>query len=297
MDSLDDLESWFRTSGVASLNACIGPLPGSRASLGRWTSDGPEQMVRAVSPHPGSYRLALMLEPVDARIWHGSTPVWGGTIPANRFRLCPPAEQGRWSQLSSCDIVNLFIPVALVERLAAQRGEPIAMALSARQFQSDRTVLGLVRNMLDARMLAGPLATELCDHLVTALVCYLLEHYSTPTQAEPGGLSGARLRRVLLHIAQHLESPPSNADLAALCGMSEAHFSREFRLAVGEPPHRYMMLRRLEQASAALLAGDARIADIAQDNGFHSASHFIRAFTARFGLSPSAYRGRRLLAE
>lgn len=293
MESVEELERWFRLAGVASLHACIGPLPGSRASLGRWTSDGPQHAIRAVSPHPGTYRLALMMEPLEARIWHGDTPVWGGTIGANRFRLCPPGEQGRWSQLSGCDIVNLFLPVALVDRLAALRGEEIDTALAASQFTSDRMVFDLVRKMLDARALAGPLAAEMSDHLVTALVCYLLEHYSRPAQVEASTLGGARLRRVLRHISERLDAPLANAELAALCGMSAAHFSREFHRAVGVPPHRYVLNRRLEQACAALAGGEARIVDIAEELGFHSASHLTRAFTAQYGLSPAAWRTRR----
>ncbi|MRV76776.1 helix-turn-helix domain-containing protein [Duganella sp. FT92W] len=290
---VDDLQQWFRQSGVDALHACIGPLPTSGAALGRWTSDGPAQIIRSVSPHPGSYRLALMMEPLDARIWHGNTPVWGGTIPASRFRLCPPGEQGRWSQLSGCDIVNVFIPIALVDQLAMRRGDETGAVLTANKFVSDRTVLDMVRRMLDARALAGPLAPDLCDHTVMTLVCYLLEHYSKPDHALDGGLSGARLRRVLRHIAEHADAPPSNGELAALCGMSAAHFSREFHRAVGVPPHRYVQERRLEQAAGALVGSDARITDIAQEVGFQSASHFTRAFSAQYGMSPAAWRSTR----
>lgn len=293
MENVEELEQWFRMAGVQSLHACIGPLPGSGAALGRWTSAGPQHAIRSVSPHPGTYRLALMMEPLDARIWHGTTPVWGGTIGANRFRLCPPEEQGRWSQLSGCDIVNVFLPVPLVDRLAAQRGEEIDATLAASQFTSDRMVFDLVRKMLDAQALAGPLAAEMCDHLVMALACYLIEHYSRPAQAEASKLGGTRLRRVLRHIAQHLDTPLANAELAALCGMSAAHFSREFHRAVGLPPHRYVLTRRLELACAALANGEARIVDIAEELGFHSASHFTRTFTAQYGVSPAAWRAGR----
>ena len=293
MESVEELERWFRMAGVNSLHACIGPLPGSGAALGRWSSDGPALALRSVSPHPGTYRLALMMEPLDARIWHGDTPVWGGTIGASRFRLCPPEEQGRWRQLSGCDIVNVFLPVRLVDRLAAQRGEAFDATLAASQFTSDRVVFDLVRKMLDARALAGPLALEMCDHLVTVLACYLLEHYSRPAQGAPSTLGGVRLRRVLRHIADHLDTPLANGELAALCGMSAAHFSREFHRAVGLPPHRYVLTRRLERACAALAGGEARIVDIAEELGFHSASHFTRAFAAQYGLSPAAWRASR----
>jgi len=292
IDSTEDLQRWFRSSGVLHpLDTCIGPLPRSRASLVRWSSAQPDHAIRPVSPHPGNYRLSIMLEPLEARIWADSTPLWGGMIPANRFRICPPGEQGQWSRVSSCDIVNLFIPIDLVERLGRLRDEAACTTLGARLFVQDRMVFDLVRKMLDADAMAGQLASEACDGLMTALVCYLLEHYSKPLeQKQSTGLAGVRLRRVLKYIAESGAEALPNAQLAALCGMSAAHFSREFRAAVGLPPHQYMMKLRLERARAALLADATRIVDIAGDCGFADASHFSRAFAAQFGVSPTAFR-------
>lgn len=292
IESTEDLRRWFRLSGVPDpLVACIGPLPRSQAALGRWSSKHADHAIRTVCPHPGSYRLSLMLAPLEARIWSGSTPVWGGMIAANRFRICPPGEPGRWSRTSGCDIVNVFIPVELVDRLGSLRDDGASSTLAAKLFVQDRMVLDLVHKMLDAEALAGQLAQEACDGLVTTLVCYLLEHYSKPAnRVAPGGLCGVRLRRVLAHIAQSADESASNAELAALCGMSPAHFSREFRRAVGLPPHQYMMKLRLERACAALVSTDARIVDIAQQCGFTSASHFSRVFAAQYAMSPAIFR-------
>lgn len=291
IESTEDLQRWFLQSGVAApLDACIGPLPRSKAALGRWSSKHADPVIRAMSPHPGSYRLSLMLSPLEAMIWAGQTPVWGGMIAANRFRICPPGEHGQWSRMSACDIVNVFIPVELVDRLDGLRADG-GGALVANQFIQDRMVLDLVQKMLGADSLAGPLAQEACDGLVTALVCYLLEHYSTPaSQRRRMGLSGSRLRKVLRHIAESSSELVSNAELAALCGMSAAHFSREFRLAVGMPPHQYTMKLRLERARAALLSEQARVLDIAQEYGFANASHFSRAFSSEYGISPALFR-------
>jgi AraC-like DNA-binding protein len=46
-------------------------------------------------------------------------------------------------------------------------------------------------------------------------------------------------------------------DLARAASLSRAHFSREFRRAFGEPPHAYLLTRRLERA-ATLLRTTAR---------------------------------------
>jgi AraC family transcriptional regulator len=292
INTTEDLRSWFRMSGVADpLDACIGPLPRSKAALGRWSSKHADHAIRPMCPHPGSYRLSLMLAPLEARIWADNMPVWGGMIAANRFRICPPGELGLWSRLSSCDIVNVFIPIALVDQLAGLRDDAPGSSLAARLFVQDRTVLDLVQKMLDAQAMAGQLAQEACDGLITALVCYLLEHYTKPPdQRELSGLGGVRLRRVLRHIAQSAGESVPNAELAALCGLSAAHFSREFRRAVGMPPHQYLMKLRLERACQAVLSSGARIVDIAQECGFTDASHFSRAFARHYGMAPSVFR-------
>ena len=40
------------------------------------------------------------------------------------------------------------------------------------------------------------------------------------------------------------------ADLARVAGLSPAYFSRQFRRVFGEPPHQYLLTRRLERAAA-----------------------------------------------
>lgn len=292
IDSTEALRQWFRASGVdGPLQVCVGPLPHSGAALGRWSSAQPDCTVRAVCLHPDTYRLSLMMEPLDACVWKGNTAVWGGTIGAQRFRLCTPGERGSWSRLSSCDIVNVFLPVRLIERLAQARDNPPGTALASLPFVHDRTVSTLVCQMLDGRTLAGPLAATACDHLAVVLASYLLEHYShAPARSKSGGLAGARLRRALRYLDTHCREPVSNSDVAALCGMSAAHFSREFHRAAGLTPHQYLLKRRLEYACEALAQRGARIADIAHSAGFASASHFARTFLAQYGMSPAAWR-------
>jgi len=38
--------------------------------------------------------------------------------------------------------------------------------------------------------------------------------------------------------------------LASVSGVSEAHFARSFKEAFGAPPHRYLLTRRIERATA-----------------------------------------------
>ena len=81
-------------------------------------------------------------------------------------------------------------------------------------------------------------------------------------------------------------------DLAQAAGLSKAHFAREFRRAFGEPPHAYLMTRRLERAAALLRTTDRSVADICLSVGWHSIGSFTTSFTRTYGMSPTAYRAR-----
>ena len=79
-------------------------------------------------------------------------------------------------------------------------------------------------------------------------------------------------------------------DMARAAGLSRAHFSREFRRAFGEPPHAYLLTRRLERAAALLRTTDNSVAEICLAVGLQSIGSFTTSFTRTFGKPPTAYR-------
>ncbi len=80
------------------------------------------------------------------------------------------------------------------------------------------------------------------------------------------------------------------ADLAAEAGLSRAHFSREFRRAFGEPPHAYLLSRRLERAAALLRSTDRSVVTICFEVGLSSVGSFTTSFSRAYGMTPTAYR-------
>ena len=78
--------------------------------------------------------------------------------------------------------------------------------------------------------------------------------------------------------------------LARAAHVSPAHFTREFRRAFGETPHRYLLTRRLERAAALLRNTDRSVADICLSVGLTSVGSFTTSFGKLYGMSPTAYR-------
>ena len=80
--------------------------------------------------------------------------------------------------------------------------------------------------------------------------------------------------------------------LARVSGVSEAHFARSFKQAFGMPPHRYLLTRRLEHATAMLRDTDLPITEIALATGWTSLGTFGCVFRDVTGESPGALRAR-----
>ena len=101
------------------------------------------------------------------------------------------------------------------------------------------------------------------------------------------------LRRLLrakdrMDAASHEEWPVGR--LARVSGVSEAHFARSFKQAFGVPPHRYLLTRRIERATALLRDTDLSITEIAFQTGWESLGTFGRTFRDVTGESPSTFR-------
>jgi AraC-like DNA-binding protein len=80
--------------------------------------------------------------------------------------------------------------------------------------------------------------------------------------------------------------------LARVSGVSEAHFARSFKDAFGVPPHRYLLTRRIERATALLRDTDLSITEIAFQAGWSSLGTFGRTFRDVTGKSPGDLRAR-----
>jgi AraC-like DNA-binding protein len=92
------------------------------------------------------------------------------------------------------------------------------------------------------------------------------------------------------YIEEHIDQQILVATLSDLINLSEAHFSRAFRLAYGEPPHAYIVRRRVELAAQLMLGSRDLLSEIALKCGFHDQAHLSKQFRQVTGETPAAWR-------
>jgi AraC family transcriptional regulator len=113
----------------------------------------------------------------------------------------------------------------------------------------------------------------------------------SPTKgARTGALAGWQIACVRTFIDKNLHRTIHTKDLSAVAQRSKAHFSRSFKQAFGEPPHAYVVKRRLERACHLMLTSSASLSEIALSVGFSDQSHLSRHFRHAFGQSPARWR-------
>src|SRR6201984_1863894 len=170
---------------------------------------------------------------------------------------------------------------------------------------------GIVMNYSPARLQFGYLANSLAQLLETArrelerdreVAKASLATASTILQAEierrsgangfaGGGLAAWQLLRVRAYIDSNLHRTIHVRDLSAVARRSPAHFSRKFKLAIGESPHAYVVRKRLERACHLMMTSTSSLSEIALSVGFSDQAHLCRLFRTAFGRTPACWRG------
>jgi AraC family transcriptional regulator len=120
-----------------------------------------------------------------------------------------------------------------------------------------------------------------------------IERSSGANGSRPGALAGWQITRVRAFIEENLHSNIDARDLSAVAQRSSAHFSRSFKQAFGEPPHTYVIKRRLERACHLMVTTSESLGEIALSVGLSDQAHLCKLFQRAYHQSPSTWRRHR----
>src|SRR5262249_27711443 len=208
-----------------------------------------------------------------------------------------PAGSPVWARSSGHkDELHIFLDAKLVARVAAEAFDldPARLTvppLDGLHLPHLRAAMGAVDAELIAGGAGGPLAAE---SLANLLAVHLIRHVldpCQPTRRRDGALSRTKLRAVIEYVDEPLDASLTLEHMAAVAHLSAYHFARQFKVATGQPPHQYVIARRVDRAQELLQQDrDLSLAEIAASVGFSDQSHFSHHFKRLIGLTPGRFR-------
>lgn len=120
---------------------------------------------------------------------------------------------------------------------------------------------------------------------------HLIEVSATDVEIRLGRSPAAcDLTRTVSWIEQNLDTQITVDAMAQMAGASKWNFSRLFKSRFKQPPHAYLLKRRLMRSQQMLADERLTLSQIAYDCGFSSQSHLTTAFKRYFGVTPGRYR-------
>jgi AraC family transcriptional regulator len=238
---------------------------------------------------PNNVVSALIGEGCLAETWYPGRTLTTWRLPSNSVFVAPARMPIKQMKVAATEGVH----VELLPEMFPAGATRSVLELHAAFGVEDPFVFEVLRALRDelrAEQTAGRLYAE---SLGSALVAHVARRYGAAergSEAHRGGLAPHGLRLLKDYIDAHLAADLGLMELARLVKMNVDSFIRAFRQSMGLPPHRYILLQRIEKARGLLRIPALSIADVAARSGFGSLSSFSRAFQRLSGLTPRDYR-------
>lgn len=152
-----------------------------------------------------------------------------------------------------------------------------------------RTLMSLVLRELTVPGLGSAESLDALHCLIAAEVRRLFARQVHGSHT--GRLAAWQFRRIRERLSGD-EQAPCNAELAAICGLSVRHLTRQFQALTGHSLGDYVESCHMERARDLLRSSDLPVKTIAARLGYGHANSFARAFRRVTGTTPLAYRQR-----
>jgi len=275
----------LRTAPIES--AVVGGVHEVR--IEHWRHEPLHDVVEPMSDHV----LMTFFGPMQRFQRRSGRTVVNGTARQGCFTLIPSGSSSRWDIHGPLDVVQLYLPPALLNDLADRAGHHGTVELIERTSQPDATAVQLLTMGAKSLPEASDIDKLFREQLMSLIGVHLLKSYCGASQAAQravGGLSPLVLRRVQQRLRDDMSLNLSLAGLAAEAGLSEFHFCRAFKQSTGLPPHAWLRQCRMEQAQAMLRDHGASMVQIAEALGYATQTAFGAAFKRFTGLTPSDWR-------
>lgn len=158
--------------------------------------------------------------------------------------------------------------------------------------EMDTTLKHLGFTILSAIQHHKPASKLFIDYIGQAILAHAAHAYgcASASQIYRGQLAPWQARRAEEFLNEHMHGDVPLTSVAAECRLSVSHFSRAFGRTFGQPPHRWLMKRRVDASKTLLLTSRLTLAEIAHSCGFADQPALNRSFKRIVGDTPGQWR-------
>jgi AraC family transcriptional regulator len=207
-----------------------------------------------------------------------------------------PAGIGKsliWDQKSSC--ILLALTPQLIEQIAYETCNTTHIEFLPKFNLTDPLIFQISQALkveLESGCPSGRLYEESAAMMLAIHLLKMNASASQKTQEYAGGLSQHKLAQVIEYIDEYLARNIGLSDLAEVVGMSQYHFTRQFKRSMGITPHQYLLKQRIERAKLLLLQSKLNIAEVALECGFANQGHLNYHFKRLLNMTPKTFTKR-----
>ena len=296
---------------TTSVEALDGYVHGTKIAAGQGPAWKDVRLtVLALPPVAETFTMPAVTEPMI--VWHCSGEAETQERENNGPWLTSRVKKGslfltaagapydfRWRTLTDepYEVMSVLLSLPLFEEALQEVFGPDARQARLRDVSGfeDPVLVALLQQLRDEA--ARPTASRLFVRgIALAVAVHLARTYTTLTgnaRGESSSLPGFKLRRITDWMSDNLAEEFSLPRLAEQAGISEFHFNRLFKRAVGLPPSQFQIKLRMDRARQLLRETKKSVITIANDVGYSNPSHFAQLFRKEAGLSPTHDRRQR----
>jgi AraC family transcriptional regulator len=290
----NQMAKYFRLGKAPSL--VLSPPSKPQIAITRLASqDGlPEQTVSI--PHEKAFVVSVHLTPAcdhGCEIWvderYSQIKAW----PAGGVAIYDLEANPRARNRGPVDWVHYHVPRSTLNVFTDDAEMDSIESLRCQHGTVDPVLHQMTQMVLPSLATPEVFCELFLDYFRLLFCAHITQLYApslAATRTYRGGLAPWQKRRSAELLRENLDGQIGLASLAHECGLSVSHFTRSFRRSFGTSAHRYLILRRIEQAKSLLSTSACALSDVAQQAGFCDQASFSRTFKAVVGIPPGHWR-------
>lgn len=247
---------------------------------------------------PLCFVVKFSAQSIASNLWRDGRHIVRSPCPQGSFSFYDFRQKWVAQVPNPIDSFHLWLPQESFRDLEQRSNISIVdnFYVDPAEYCEDEVMLHLAASLMPSLLSTYEVTRLYADHVFEAMRLHLAQRYGGLTLHDfvyRGGLTFLQEKRVKDRLVADLSDDPSLAELASICGLSVRQFARAFKRSMGVPPHRWLLMQRVDRAKVLLVAGNQSIGEIALACGFADQSHLTRVFSKAIGSTPGIWRRER----